>query len=217
MAKVFMVTSRIPSAAHMVPASKIHSGTVRNAARNPSANAESVATEAGRRIKAIQERDELRIAMRIVHVGLAPVVDDLEGDVHDLVHPDAAALVGTARPEVRAEHDLDGIGVAGKRFDTACAGAVVTARDGVSGATVGNASDREYDRVDIVLRRLQATQYHRQPRLGSRRGPRGGVCGIEVKYGAERVADVDDIGIGGRGDAGGLCIGDARDGGAEQG
>jgi hypothetical protein len=47
--------------------------------------------------------------MRIVLVRLAPIVDELESNMHDLGHPDPAALVEAERQEVRIDTSSTGL------------------------------------------------------------------------------------------------------------
>ena len=43
--------------------------------------------------------------MRVVNIGLAPVVNKSEGNVHYLVHPGATALIQPEGPVIGAKND----------------------------------------------------------------------------------------------------------------
>ena len=92
--------------------------------------------------------------MRVVNIGLAPVVNDREGDVHHLVNPSAAALIQPKSPEIGAENHLDGVHVTRERLFTGRARMDGTARDGIARTAIRNAIDSEDNRIDIGLRGL---------------------------------------------------------------
>ena len=71
-----------------------------------------MASEAGGRIESVEERHELRIAVRIVDIRLAPVIYEAEHNVHCLVHPGPTTLINAQLPEGWTEIDSRWIGVA---------------------------------------------------------------------------------------------------------
>lgn len=166
--------------------------------------------ETSRRIKAIQQRDELRITMRVVHIGLAPVINEMKHDMHHLVHPDPAALIQIATPKIGTENHLNGIVVASERLRSCRAGRVRAGSDGVAGAAIGNTGDGKNHRIDIVLGGLQAPQDDRQPHIRRCAAPTVFDGRVKVKDSVEGIADGDDIRIGRIGRAYRLGVGYAR-------